>query len=191
MIKRPLVRFVLCSLLVTACAPTTIVDTVPPDDAASPAAIFYLVRHAEAELPPYDTNPPNPHLRELGRARAEALVHTLDAEPVETVFSTDYHRTQETAAPLAAHLGVEVTSYDPRDLAAFAARLKAGGGRHVIVGHSNTTPALVAALGGEPGEPIQERWEYDRLYVVKVDRNGDVTTLLLRYGEPSVPIEEG
>ena len=55
-------------------------------------------------------------------------------------------------------------------------------GAYVVAGHSNTTPQLVAALGGEPGEPINESYEFDRLYQVVIGKDGSVTTTLLRYG---------
>jgi broad specificity phosphatase PhoE len=144
--------------------------------------IVYLVRHAETTFPPYEDDPPNPHLGEPGRARAQALADLLGAEGIDHVFSTDYRRTQQTAAPLAERLGLPVESYDPRSLDALAARLRAMGGRHVVVGHSNTTPAAVGALGGDAGEPIDEQREFDRLYVVVIDSAGAVTTLHLRYG---------
>ena len=36
--------------------------------------------------------------------------------------------------------------------------------RHLVVGHSNTTPPLVELFGGDAGPPIDEASEYDRLY---------------------------
>ena len=86
-----------------------------------------------------------------------------------------------TAAPTATEVGVEVASYDPRDLPGFAAHLLATPGRHLVVGHSNTTPEMVEALGGDPGSPIEE-FEYDRIYVVVASDDG-VETILLRFGE--------
>ena len=62
--------------------------------------------------------------------------------------------------------------------------IKARGGRHLVVGHSNTTPAMVEILGGDSGSPIVEEYEYDRLYVVSITGN-KVNTVLLRYGESS------
>ncbi len=56
-------------------------------------------------------------------------------------------------------------------------------GRHLVVGHSNTTHDLVTALGGDPGPPI-ESLEYDRLYLVSMEEGG-VRTILLRFGAPS------
>ena len=54
--------------------------------------------------------------------------------------------------------------------------------RILVAGHSNTTPKLVELLGGNPGPPIDEKTEYDRLYVVVLGADGAVTTTLLRYG---------
>ena len=52
-----------------------------------------------------------------------------------------------------------------------------------VSGHSNTTPALVKLLGGEPGVPIEEKTEYDRLYMVVLKNGQAVHSGLLRYGE--------
>ena len=76
-------------------------------------------------------------------------------------------------------------SYDPRDQAAmeaFLSRIRSPG-RHVVVGHSNTTPALVERLGGDALSPIEEL-EYDRIYVVVLGPDGTVTSSLLRFGAP-------
>ena len=59
-------------------------------------------------------------------------------------------------------------------------------GNHLVVGHSNTPPMLVEALGGAPGGPIGED-EYDRLYVVTLAPDGPVHTALLRIPDPGVP----
>lgn len=167
-------------LLVLACAPASAPLHEAPV-APTATTVIYLVRHAETVPPPYESDPPNPRLSEYGHERATALARVLEVEDLETVWSTDYRRTQETAAPTAALHGLEVVGYDPRDLAGFASRLRSASGRVLVVGHSNTTPALVEALGGNPGTPIDERTEYDRLYVVTV-HGGAVTTSLLRYG---------
>ncbi|MBN2872917.1 MAG: histidine phosphatase family protein [Halothiobacillaceae bacterium] len=105
---------------------------------------------------------------------------------VTRIHTTDLKRTRQTAAPLAKRLGLRVEVYDPKDLPALAARLRTAPGRHLVLGHSNTTPALVAALGGEPGEPIAES-EYDRLYMLVLAPDGAVTTALLRFGAPWRP----
>lgn len=56
-----------------------------------------------------------------------------------------------------------------------------------MVGHSNTTPELVSILGGEPGPPIDEASEYDRLYVLVPAPEGDTVTIRQRYGPAQEP----
>jgi broad specificity phosphatase PhoE len=140
--------------------------------------VVYLVRHAEKADDSRD-----PPLSDAGRARAGGLIHVLGTAGITKVWSTNYQRTMSTAAPLAANQHLDVTPYDPSKLAEFAALLRATPGRHLVVGHSNTTPELVRALGGDPGEVIPD-WEYDRLYVVVIGPGG-TTAMQLRYGAPS------
>lgn len=144
-----------------------------PSETGEPTVVF-LVRHAEKEAGG------DPELTKTGCARAEELARTLRDAGIEHVHSTDYARTRATAAPIAERLGLEVELYDPRALPTFLDSVRASGGRHLVVGHSNTTPQAVALLGGEPGEPIVEATEYDRLYAVTLGPEGSVSTLLLR-----------
>jgi phosphohistidine phosphatase SixA len=148
------------------------------DRTAVEPVVVYLVRHAEKASGGKD-----PELTEAGRARAQALARTLGDAGIESIHSTDFKRTRETAAPLAHRLGVAVRIYDWDEMEALAAAMRAAGGRHLVVGHSDTTPELVGLLGGEPGPAIDEPSEYDRLYIVTIGADGAVTSVLLRYGE--------
>jgi probable phosphoglycerate mutase len=53
------------------------------------------------------TRRPGPGLTDLGRKQADALVPALGNEPIAAVYISPLRRTAETAAPLAAALGVE------------------------------------------------------------------------------------
>jgi phosphohistidine phosphatase SixA len=143
--------------------------------------VIYLVRHAEKA----DENPEDPALTEPGQARADLLVHLLAEAELDAVWSTDTRRTRNTAAPVADAKGLSVELYDPRGVAAFAQVLKARGGQHLVVGHSNTTPSFVEALGGDAMSAIVDA-EYDRFYIVTAGPDGHVETVLLRFGEPYV-----
>jgi probable phosphoglycerate mutase len=144
----------------------------------SSESVFFLVRHAEKADQSED-----PPLTEQGHARARGLARLLKDAGVETVYSSDFVRTRDTAAPLAVALGLEVTSYDPKALPALADALLASPGRYLVVGHSNTTPEMAGLLGGEPGAPIPED-EYDRLYVVTRHPGAGTTTVVLRLDPP-------
>lgn len=148
------------------------------EDAPPEASVVFLVRHSERA----EDGTNNPHISEAGQDRAALLARMLKDARIDHIYSTDYFRTLETVEPLRAELGAEVEIYDPGDLEGFAARLLKTPGRHLVVGHSDTTPALVEALGGDPGAPY-ELMEYDRFYVLSFGA-GSVHTILLRFGEP-------
>ena len=120
--------------------------------------VIFLVRHAEKVDSSRD-----PELSEAGKQRVIELAETLSSADIEHIHSTDYIRTRNTAVPTAKAFNLDVEVYSTHDLAGFAEQLKDTGGRHLVVGHSNTTPKLVKPLGGEPGTPIVEKNEYDRL----------------------------
>ena len=142
-----------------------------------PVSVVYLVRHAE-KLD--DTTTKDPALSEEGEVRAMELARMLADAGITHVWSTDLKRTRLTAKPLAERSGITVSTYDPGKLDQLAIRLKTTPGRHLVVGHSNTTPDVVKHLGGEPGPAISDT-EYDRFYVVLLSPEG-AATVVLRYG---------
>lgn len=138
--------------------------------------LIVAVRHAEKV-----DDSRNPELSEAGAARAASLAALLADAGLQRVLSTDYIRTRDTALPTAASAGLDVEIYDPRDIPGLALMLLDAPERAIlVVGHSNTTPALVEALTGEPAKPMPEE-EYDRLYRVWVGENGSVRAEVERY----------
>ena len=157
-----------------------------PVSAQTGAVVVYVVRHAERaddEGPVDAMLAADPPLSEAGVRRARELAELLRPVGLTHVHSTDYVRTRTTAEPLSEATGIPISIYDPDDVEGFARRLLATPGTHLVVGHSNTTPALAAALGGEAGEPIDEM-EYDRIYVVYVLPGGVTGSAVFRYGAP-------
>ena len=153
----------------------------PPAFEPDPPAVtrVFLVRHAEKAAGT------DPALTDAGTARAAQLAERLGAEGVTAIWSTDTLRTRDTARPLAARLGLEVQIYDAGALPAFAASLAETAGVMVVVGHSNTTDVLAGLLGADPGPPIDDASEFDRLYVVSIGQEGSVWSRIERYGAPS------
>lgn len=135
----------------------------------------YLVRHAE-KLTGKD-----PSLTNAGKERAETLAQFMSDKELTHIHSTNYKRTLETAAPVAAQTDIEIQIYDPSNLETFAGVLQSTPGIHLVVGHSNTTPQLARALGADPGSEIDEQSEYDRLYVIHLSP-GVPTNNIERYG---------
>ncbi len=104
---------------------------------------IYVTRH-------YDTpaGERDPDLLRTGKARAEALAKWFKGKKLKVIYVSDYQRTRQTAAPLAAAKGITVETYDAKDTPAIVARAKSANGPVLIVGHSNTAPDIVQQLGG-------------------------------------------
>ena len=169
-------------LALAGCAPTepSTEATVEAAVEATPteAVVVYLVRHSERE----EDGTNDPPISVAGELRANQVAELLQDAGITHVHTTDFKRTRGTGEPSATDAGVTMALYDPGDLAGFAQRLWDTPGRHLVLGHSNTTPDLVAALGGDPVSPIDEM-EYDRLYIVTLHPGG-ASTVLLRFGTP-------
>ena len=163
-----------------ACA--VLLSLVAAGPALAQQAVF-LVRHAERAddvkgTPPAMAN--DPDLSETGRARAEALAAMLKDAKISAIVSTEYRRTQQTAAPLAATLGIPVTTIKASDGAAVVNAVRAAAGNVLVVGHSNTIPDIVKALGAPPPGAIRDD-EYDNLFIVTL---GAAPTLVRLHFKP-------
>jgi len=143
---------------------------------ADAATTVLVVRHAERQG---DADA----LSSLGEARAETLAHTLAAAGVDAVYHSAAERTRATARPLAERLGLTPVEHPPLAVAPLAARLRAEhpGEVVLVVGHSNTVPAIVHALGG-PQMPDLAHDAYDDLFLVTIGAGGETTVLHLQFG---------
>lgn len=144
--------------------------------------LVFLVRHAERADDGVDmAQAVDPPLSDMGKERAALLAEMLKDVGLTHIHSTDSLRTRGTAAPTAEETRLEVSLFNTGDMDGFAQFLRSTPGRHLVVGHSNTTWDLVKALEGDPGLRI-ESTEYDRLYLLAMG-GGGVSTVLIRYGE--------
>lgn len=128
---------------------------------AQPTILF--VRHAEKADATKD-----PDLSEAGRARAEALAKTLTDANITAIYATEFKRTQQTAAPLAKALGITVTVLPAKNSAALIAKLRVLNGNALVVGHGDTIPDLIKALGISEPINIAEN-DYDNLFALVLD----------------------
>lgn len=136
-----------------------------------------LVRHAEKTGQGDD-----PDLTEGGVVRSLRLAETLAGLDVAAVYTSEFRRTAGTAGPLCQAKKLQAKVVPAADAAALASRLRRDhpGRVAVVVGHSNTLPAVAKALGVKDQIAIGDD-EYDRLFIVTLF--GDEARLLsLRYG---------
>src|SRR5215469_2577337 len=121
----------------------------------------FLIRHADKVSDAYDSPLSHP-----GLERAKCLAATLADSHIEQVFVSDLQRTQQTAAPLAAKLGLKpvvIANGKPDDLIKAVRSSKAA--NVLVVWHGGTLPKVLEALGGPRVTPIDER-EYDRFFIL-------------------------
>lgn len=157
-------------------------DQRSKDYTSNQSTVIYLVRHAEKQLSTDD-----PKLTAAGIERAAALAKRLHEVPLSAVYSTDYHRTRETAEPVAQDHKLPIQIYDPRSLEIFADRLKSdhSGQSILVVGHSNTTPTLSNILLGEEKYSNLEESVYDQLFSIAIEPDGSVTSSIEQFGKKS------
>lgn len=138
--------------------------------------IVVLVRHADPAA-----GGDNPGLSTAGRARAATLARMLRDTGITAIFTSELRRTKETGAPLAAELSITPveTANDP---VAAASQVRAAGKRVLVIGHSNTVPPIIKALGGPAGVVINPT-EFNRLFVLKMPADGADSLLSMRYGD--------
>jgi phosphohistidine phosphatase SixA len=143
-----------------------------------------VIRHAEKDV---TVNAADPPLTQAGEARAALLARMFgDAKilgHLDAIYVSPALRNRLTAAPLAERLGIGETvvpADDPRALARRVLR-EHGGGRILIVGHSDTVPQIVAALTGNEKIPEIAALEYGTMYIVTVPRIGHADLLRLSY----------
>lgn len=151
---------------------------------SSPTTVI-IVRHAEKAAEPAA----DPPLTSAGVARAEALADLVKDAGITTIVTTQFVRSRQTAAPTAATLGITPEVFDARTpqhprVVADSILARHRGKTILVVGHSNTAPAIVAALGAPLPASICDA-EYDNAYVVSVPPAGPASVTRLHFGAVS------
>ncbi|MEP6494714.1 MAG: phosphoglycerate mutase family protein [bacterium] len=158
-------------------------SAVDAQTAAAPITAIF-VRHAEKAATPAD----DPPLTAAGEMRARELVDVVRDAHVTAIITTQFARTRGTAQPSAAALGITpeaMPASSPAHVQDVAAAIRTHAGQTVlVVGHSNTVPAIIEALGGTRPLSICDL-VYDNLYVVTIPPTGAVGVVHSKYGAAS------
>jgi phosphohistidine phosphatase SixA len=147
---RPLPALLL--LVAAACATTE----------SEPRPSYYVMRHLQK------AEGQDPALSDLGRQNAELLAGLLEPHPPRAIYASATRRARETAQPTAARYGLAIKEYDPRDTPGVVARVRMEKGPVLIVGHSNTVPAIIQALTGRAIGEMGES-DYGTLFQIRPD----------------------
>ena len=145
--------------------------------------IIYLVRHAEKETGK------DPVLNEKGMQRSGDLMRLMLDKHVSRIYVTQYRRTQITADSLSKRMRIDTVHYTAdttgNDLVSKINEKKDWGKTILVVGHSNTIPALIRKLGVEYYivKELPET-EFDNLFMITYKKH-DPKLTVAKYGAPS------
>src|SRR5881398_1472396 len=131
--------------------------------AADAAPVVFVVRHTEKAT----AGGNDPDLSPAGHKRADALARILKDSQITAVFVTEFKRTQETAAPTARAAHLNPIVLPANDVPGLVAKLRALNGNALVVGHGNTIPDLMKALGITTPITIPED-DYTEIFVVSL-----------------------
>ncbi len=149
----------------------------------SDVTTIILIRHAEKDTSAAGSTmmQADPPLSDKGKLRAGKLVETLKPYAIDSIFSTNFNRTRSTVQPIATTTRIGISSYDPKSQVAFAEQLKAMKGKTIlVVGHSNTIPALVNLLIGSAKYANLADNEYNKIWILLFE-NGKCTESQIQY----------
>ncbi|MBT8187381.1 MAG: histidine phosphatase family protein [Croceitalea sp.] len=127
---------------------------------------FYLIRHAEKDRS--DSTNIDPELTQQGLDRAIRWAEIFDKVSINAIYSTNYERTQMTAAPIAIKKNLDVQTYDPKNLDVEAFLMDNEGFNVLIVGHSNTTPDFANKLLKMEKYEAMDDTDNGSLFIVRV-----------------------
>ncbi len=146
---------------------------------AAETTTVIVLRHAEKALAPAG----DPALTPQGEARAQRLSALLGSASISAVYASEVRRTQDTARPLAAMLGLPVSLRAGRDIQGLIDDIgrQHVGSTVVVVGHSNTVPQIIERLTRGRERVVLKDDEFDRLFIVTVTRFGPPALVQLRY----------
>src|SRR6266571_1374772 len=128
---------------------------------ASAQPVVVIVRHAEKAA----SGGKDPDLSSAGRARAEALARILKDSGITAIFTSEFKRSQETAAPTATSTHVAPTVVTAKDTAGLVAKLHQLNGNALVVAHGDTIPNIIKALGINTPIDIPDA-DYSELLIV-------------------------
>lgn len=164
---------------------------------------LYIIRHAEKDRTAWWDDPEVDRFRpltEVGRERSQRWVSHLHNAELAAIYTSETSRTVNTGAPLAMALGIPLlpssSSANEDNMGEF---LKGLANDHredkavLVVGHSNSIPQLLRALGAEKkcferlgfvptGDLIKGN---DGLWIVKLSQQG-----CKRFKRQVVPLED-
>ena len=134
--------------------------------ASDKTTTYYLIRHAEKDRT--NTTNKNPNLNSNGVIRAEKWAKHFENIVLDAVYSTDYNRTLQTAAPTAKSKDLIVQSYNSSKMYDSIFKKNTKEKTVLVVGHSDTTPVFANIILGQKKYKNMADNDNASLYIVTV-----------------------
>ena len=139
---------------------------------------YYFIRHAEKDRS--DTENVDPELTQKGLGRAMHWAEIMDDVAIDAIYTTDYERTQMTAAPIAVKQNLTVQIYDLGTIDIEQFKADNLNKKVFVVGHSNTTPDFVNKMIGQEKYVQIDDHQNGSLFIVEIV-NGITTDMRLNF----------
>jgi broad specificity phosphatase PhoE len=121
-------------------------------------------------------------LSPTGEDQAKRLAHVLKDVGINAIYTTQFKRTIQTAAPLADSLKLKLLAYEQTDVDGVVKEIQQKHPKDVVmvVGHRSTVPRILKQFGAS--EPVAlESSEYDSLFILTLPPGQSPTLLHLRF----------
>ena len=121
-------------------------------------------------------------LSPTGEAQATRLAHVLKDVGISAIYTTQFKRTIQTAAPLADSLKLKLLAYEQTDVDGVVKEIRQKHPTEVVmvVGHRSTVPEILKQFGAS--EPVAlGSSEYDSLFILTLPPDQSPTLLHLRF----------
>ena len=151
--------------------------------ADSSTKVVVLVRHAKK----LSDQGKDPSLTPAGERRAIKLAIALKDMPLTALYATPFNRTKETLEPISKIRDIIVQVVDVKGgilehINRSVEKINAEQGNVLVVGHSNTIPLLIKALGGPEIDRIAEN-DYGDFYLLTLPVTGSIGLIHTKYGQ--------
>ncbi|MCF6287858.1 MAG: winged helix-turn-helix domain-containing protein [Proteobacteria bacterium] len=141
---------------------------------------IFILRHAEKS----SANQEDPTLSELGIKHANYWKTVLQHIDFDRVFTTSFTRNMQTAEVISTDLNIKPEIYYPMSFEVLKFVQEIQGQKVLIIGHSNTIPDMVNRLIDETKYPPMSHKNYNLMYLITINKNGDTSSSLMHIEMP-------
>lgn len=151
------------------------------EESESNTTQIYFLRHAEQ----IDIGIEDSPLSEVGKLHADYWKTVFQNIQFDRVYATKYVRNTKTAEIITAGTALRLELYSPMSFEVRKLIAQFQGQKVLIIGHSNTIPDMVNRLINETRYSSMPHDNYNLVFIVTVNKNGDTSSTVLQIEMPT------